>query len=97
MAEAAPLHPALNGGFSQIVQEIAGQLEAASARSYVSGVDIAAVYCGLNQPGSAMQWLNRAYAKRDKGMDMLAVEPLFDGCREDARFQDLLRKLKLKP
>jgi hypothetical protein len=42
-----------------------------------------------------MKWLDRGYQKRDKGMNMLRVDPLFDGCRDDVRFNDLLRKLKL--
>jgi len=48
-------------------------------------------------PGDAMRWLDRAYLNRDKGMNMLGIDPIFDGCRGDARFQDLLRKLRLSP
>jgi hypothetical protein len=44
-----------------------------------------------------MRWLNRAYLNRDKGMDMIGIDPLFDGCRSDARFQDLVKKLALHP
>jgi hypothetical protein len=40
-------------------------------------------------------WLNHAHEKRDKGIDMLRIDPLFDGCRADARYQALLVKLKL--
>ena len=77
--------------------EIARQLEAESTHSYVSGVDIAAIYCGLRQPDDAMHWLNSAYLNRDKGMDLLGIDPLFDGCHADRRFQDLVKKLKLQP
>jgi hypothetical protein len=44
-----------------------------------------------------MRWLNRAYANRDKGVDILGIDSLFDGCRSDPRFQSLLAKLKLQP
>jgi hypothetical protein len=44
-----------------------------------------------------MRWLNRAYVNRDKGVDILGIDPLFDGCRSDPRFQSLLVKLKLQP
>jgi TolB-like protein/DNA-binding winged helix-turn-helix (wHTH) protein/Tfp pilus assembly protein PilF len=85
---------ALAGDRDQALK-IAKGLEEKSARTYVSGVDIALIYCGLHQTDDAMKWLDRGYQKRDKGMNMLRVDPLFDGCRDDARFNDLLRKLKL--
>lgn len=95
--KALQAHALALGGASEQALEMATQLEAESAHSYVSGADIAAIYCALHQPDDAMRWLNRAYLNRDKAMDMLGVDPLFDGCREDPLFQDLLSKLKLKP
>jgi TolB-like protein/DNA-binding winged helix-turn-helix (wHTH) protein/Tfp pilus assembly protein PilF len=95
--EALRGHALALAGATEQAQEIAKQLEATSTHSYVSGVDIAEVYCGLRQPGDAMHWLDRAYLNRDKGMNMLGIDPIFDGCRGDARFQDLLRKLRLSP
>jgi TolB-like protein/DNA-binding winged helix-turn-helix (wHTH) protein/Tfp pilus assembly protein PilF len=90
-------HALALAGASEQAQEIVRQLEATSTHSYVSGVDIAAVYCGLRQPDAGMRWLNRAYLNRDKGMDIIGIDPIFDGCRSDTRFQDLVRKLKLQP
>jgi TolB-like protein/DNA-binding winged helix-turn-helix (wHTH) protein/Tfp pilus assembly protein PilF len=90
-------HALALAGASEQAQEIARQLEVASTRGYVSGVDIAALYCGLRQPDAGMRWLNRAYLNRDKGMDMIGIDPIFDGCRSDARFQDLVKKLGLQP
>ena len=74
---------------------IAKKLEEASTKRYVSGVDIAIVYCGLGEPGKAMDWLDKAYQERGKGLDILAADPLFDGCRSDPRFQALLKRLRL--
>ena len=90
-------HALALAGASQPAMDIARQLEDTSAHNYVSGVDIAAIYCGLRQPDDAMRWLNRAYVNRDKGVDLLGIDPLFDGCRNDPRFQSLLVKLKLQP
>jgi hypothetical protein len=42
-----------------------------------------------------MKWLDRAYKRRDAGINMLATDPLFDGCRADSRFQELLNRIKL--
>jgi TolB-like protein/DNA-binding winged helix-turn-helix (wHTH) protein/Tfp pilus assembly protein PilF len=95
--EALQGHALALAGASEQALEIASQLEARSTQSYVSGVDIAEVYCGLSQPEPAMRWLDRAYLNHDKGINMLRVDPIFDGCRLDKRFQDLVSKLKLQP
>ena len=93
--EALRGHALALAGAKEQALEIAKELEVESAKRYVSGVDIAAVYCGLHQTGDAMRWLNQSFQRHDKGMNMLAVDPIFDGCRGDARFQELLRRLKL--
>lgn len=74
---------------------IARNLEATSAHRYVSGVDIAIVYSGLGDCNSATHWLDSAFQKRDKGLDIIGTDPLFDACRPDPRFQRLLRHLHL--
>jgi TolB-like protein/DNA-binding winged helix-turn-helix (wHTH) protein/Tfp pilus assembly protein PilF len=75
--------------------KIAQDLEAASEQRYISGVHIAQIYCALRQTDTAMKWLDRAYKRRDTGINMLGVDPLFDGCRADSRFQELLKQIKL--
>ena len=56
-------------------------LESASSKPYVSGADIAEVYCALHQTDDAMKWLDRAYRQHDNGMGLIGIDPLFDGCR----------------
>jgi tetratricopeptide (TPR) repeat protein len=75
--------------------KIGKTLEAMSAQKYVSGVHIAQVYCALHKTDDAMKWLDRAYQQHDTGINMLKVEPLFDGCRADVRFQHLVSELHL--
>jgi TolB-like protein/DNA-binding winged helix-turn-helix (wHTH) protein/Tfp pilus assembly protein PilF len=75
--------------------KIAQDIEAASEQQYVSGANIAQVYCALGETDTAMKWLDRAYKRHDTAMNMLGVDPLFDGCRADPRFQELLRRIKL--
>jgi Flp pilus assembly protein TadD len=85
-------------GQEREAEEIAADLEAQSRQRYVSGVDIAIVYCGLGYQDKAMYWLERGLRIHDKGMNILASEPLFDNCRKspnDHRFDDLLRRLEL--
>jgi TolB-like protein/DNA-binding winged helix-turn-helix (wHTH) protein len=95
--EALQGHALALAGASGPAMEIARHLETVSPHSYVSGVDVAAIYCALRQPDAAMRWLNRAYVNRDKGVDILGIDPLFDGCRSDTRFQELMATLKLQP
>jgi hypothetical protein len=45
----------------------------------------------------AFTWLNRAYDERDNWLIYLKVEPRLDPIRSDARFADLLRRVKLTP
>jgi DNA-binding winged helix-turn-helix (wHTH) protein/tetratricopeptide (TPR) repeat protein len=75
--------------------KIAHDLEDLSKRRYVSGVDIGIVYCGLGDSQNAMKWLESAYEYRDKGLNILAADPLFNACRTDPRFTDLLTRLHL--
>jgi TolB-like protein/Tfp pilus assembly protein PilF len=75
--------------------KIVRDLESASNQRYISGVHIAQVYCALRRPDDALKWLDRAYQQHDTGINMLKVEPMFDGCRVDARFQRLISELHL--
>jgi hypothetical protein len=88
-------HLLAQSGDKDAALRIATQLQREAAGKFISGVDIAEVYCALGQTNDAMTWLNHAYEKRDKGIDMLRIDPLFDGCRADPRYQALLVKLKL--
>jgi TolB-like protein/DNA-binding winged helix-turn-helix (wHTH) protein/Tfp pilus assembly protein PilF len=75
--------------------KIVRDLEAASNQRYVSGVHIAQVYCALHRTDDALRWLDRAYQQHDTGINMLKVDPMFDGCRADPRFQHLISELHL--
>jgi TolB-like protein/Tfp pilus assembly protein PilF len=72
---------------------MAKRMEEAAGQRYVSGVDIAMVYCAVGDPNAAMRHLQIAYTNRDKGLDILGTDPLFDGCRSDARFGRLVKSL----
>jgi TolB-like protein/DNA-binding winged helix-turn-helix (wHTH) protein/Flp pilus assembly protein TadD len=84
-------------GASEPARQMAKQLEDLSAHSYVSGVDLAIIYCALGDRDNAVRWLDRAQRNGDREMGILGVDPIFDGCRSDMRFQDLLKHLRLSP
>ena len=66
-----------------------------SKNGYFANSDVAAVYCAMGRPSQAMTWLEKATVDHEEGLNRLAVEPLFDGCRQDTRFQALIRRLGL--
>lgn len=76
---------------------IAHNLEETSAHRYVSSVDMAMIYCALEDRKKATNLLDEAYQSRGEGLDIIGTDPLFDGCRSDPRFQALLRRLHLVP
>jgi TolB-like protein/DNA-binding winged helix-turn-helix (wHTH) protein/Flp pilus assembly protein TadD len=64
-------------------------------QGYLADSDVAAVYCAMGENAIAMDLLNNGFKDHDEGLTTLAVEPLFDGCRRDPRFERLLRRLRL--
>ena len=54
---------------------------------------LAIIYGGLGETNQAFAWLNKAYVDRDALLVFLQVEPVFDGLRSDARFDQLLRRV----
>ena len=73
------------------------RLELLSTQRYISNVDIASVYCALGDTSTALRWFHKAFQNRDKGVNTLRSDPVFDGCRSDTRFQNLLESIRLAP
>lgn len=71
------------------------RLEELSLERYVSPLEMANVYIGLNEKDKAFEWLERAYKEREGWMAVIKVEPRYDLLRSDPRFQDLLKKMNL--
>jgi TolB-like protein/Tfp pilus assembly protein PilF len=66
-----------------------------SKHGYVANSDVAAVYCAMGRSSIAMTWLEKALVNHEEGLNLLAVEPLFDGCRHDPQFHALIQRLGL--
>jgi TolB-like protein/DNA-binding winged helix-turn-helix (wHTH) protein/Tfp pilus assembly protein PilF len=94
-SEVGLAHAAALAGKRDEATRIVQQLEEASAQRYITGAHIAQIYCALHQSDDAMRWLERAYKQHDTAINMIGVEPLFDNCRQDPRFQALVRRLNL--
>jgi DNA-binding winged helix-turn-helix (wHTH) protein/TolB-like protein/Tfp pilus assembly protein PilF len=57
---------------------------------------VAAGYAAVGDSDRAQEWLERTVAEREFGIVSLRSNPVFDGIRSDARFQQMLARLHLK-
>ena len=94
-ADAFKAHALALGGEREEALKIVQQLESEWPKSHLSAVGFAMAYCGLRDTDEAMKWFDFAYQRHEMGMGMIAVDPMFDGCRTDSRFRELLRRLRL--
>ena len=76
-------------------QAILAELMSMLEQRYVSPFDIATVQVGFGDTEQAFEWLEKAYQGRSQWMVGLAVDPRLDSVRSDARFDNLLQRLKL--
>ena len=75
--------------------QIAHELEGNAKKRYVSPYGLAQIYASLNRDQDTFKWLQAAYDDGAVWMGYLAVDPIFDRYRSDARFQELLRRVGL--
>jgi serine/threonine-protein kinase len=75
-----------------IVQRL---LDSGSQR-YLPPFHIAMAYAGLGDADQAFRWLEEAFLQHASFMDGLAVAAGFDSIRSDPRFDDLLRRMRLR-
>jgi TolB-like protein/DNA-binding winged helix-turn-helix (wHTH) protein/Tfp pilus assembly protein PilF len=69
-------------------------LEARSAREYVSPFHRALIRLGLGDEERTMDWLEKAYADGSAWMVYLPAEPEFRGLHANRRFQQLLARVR---
>jgi tetratricopeptide (TPR) repeat protein len=82
-------------GRTQEALRIAHGLEADSRKRYVSPYGLAQIYAALHRDRDTFKWLQAAYDDHSVWIGYLAVDPIFDRYRSDARFQELLRRVGL--
>jgi eukaryotic-like serine/threonine-protein kinase len=71
------------------------ELIALSSKGYASPAAIANAYFSVGRNDEGFVWLERSYNERTNNMAYLAVEPVYDGVRDDPRFKALLRAIGL--
>ena len=78
-------------GHREEALDVLRRLRVLSAERYVGPMHFAAVHAGLGERDAAFQWLETAFQRRNHGVHALR-SPIFDGCRDDRRYNDLLRR-----
>jgi TolB-like protein len=75
----------------------ADQAIALAEQRYANGMayQIAYIYAARGNSDRTFYWLERAYRQHDGGLAYLKVDPMFRQLRSDARFKELMRKMKL--
>jgi tetratricopeptide (TPR) repeat protein len=76
-------------------REILRELQTSAEGRSVSFSAVAIVHLGLGETSSALDALERACERRETPMNGLKVHPVFHGLRATARFQALLRRVRL--
>ena len=59
------------------------------------GYHLANCFARAGDKESTIEWLEKAYEEHDSNMPYTVLNPAFDLVRDDPRFQDLLRRMKL--
>jgi serine/threonine protein kinase/Tfp pilus assembly protein PilF len=83
------------GGYREAMRRAAETLAVRSLSTNVRGQRVASMYIRAGDKDRTLEWLERAYKERDPNLPYLGVQTMWDPVREDPRFQDLLRRLKL--
>jgi serine/threonine-protein kinase len=72
------------------------KLQGLAQSRYVPPLYFAAIYLGLGETSTALDWLDRAYKDRNDRLVYLGVDPIADPLRGDPRFAQLLHKIGIK-
>jgi hypothetical protein len=56
---------------------------------------VAQAYAFRGECDKSFEWLEHAYKERDAGLPEMKADPLLKGLRQDPRYADLLKKLRL--
>ena len=94
-AEEALARGFAEAGYQGALRRVAETLVARSRTSYVTPWQIATLYTRAGMNKEAIDWLEKAYQTKDLNMPYLSVDPIFDDLRNEPRFQDILRRMKL--
>jgi tetratricopeptide (TPR) repeat protein len=81
-------------GQRERARELLDKLYAGRESGLIVPYRVAAVYVALGDKDQAIKWLRKSYDDHDNWLAQLQVDPVMDPLRADARFQELMRKMR---
>jgi tetratricopeptide (TPR) repeat protein len=84
------------GGNREKAQIIYDRMRQFAVNNYFPPFYLAVIAASIGENDQAFTWLEKAYQEHSGWMPWLKHEPLLDGLHEDARFNDLLRRVGLE-
>ena len=82
-------------GYRGVLQSWVEGLAEVSKHGHVPSYSVGEAYMRMGEKEKAIQWLQQAYNEHDTELVSLGVEPVFNPLRGDARFQEILKHMKL--
>lgn len=76
-------------------REVLAELRSLARQRYVSPLDVAFVYIGLDEKVRAFEWLEKARVEQAPWLAYLRDDPVYDPLRSDPRFQEIVGKTGL--
>jgi tetratricopeptide (TPR) repeat protein len=84
------------GGYRRAMEEAADVVTSERTRTYAGAITIARFYAHAGLNSRSLDWLERGVVERDSRMVYVVGDPVYEAIRRDARFQDLLRRMKAR-
>jgi len=94
-ATAGVAHVLALRGRRREAEALLAELEARARDRYVSPVAFCIGHLGLRNIDQVFFWLERAYEDRRGWLTYLKVDPIFDPVKDDPRFAEFVRRMKL--
>jgi hypothetical protein len=85
------------GGYREAMRAWAEIVARRAQDRYIPATRVAGLYAAAGEPDLAMDWLEKGFEARESQMVYLAVSPRWDTLWDHPRFQDLLRRMNLRP
>src|SRR5207302_1425614 len=94
-ATAGVAHVLALSGRRREAEALVAELEARARARYVTPVAFCIAHLGLRNIDQVFHWLERAYEDRRGWLTYLGVDPIFDPVKDDPRFGELVKRMRL--